>query len=58
MQLVFEKYSVIVGFLIMCIMVQTLMGNEVLNDMLLLILLSIVILNADSFVKMIGGNEV
>lgn len=55
MQMVFEKYGVIVGFLVMCIMVQTLLGNDVLNDMLLLILLSIVILNADSFVNMLGG---
>lgn len=55
MQMVFEKYSVIVGFLIFCIMVQTMLGNEVLNDMLLLILLSMVLINADSFINMLGG---
>lgn len=55
MQLVFEKYSTIVGFLILCIIIQTMLGNEILNQFLLLVLLSIVLLNADSFVKMIGG---
>ena len=55
MQLVYEKFSTIVGFLILCIVIQLLLGNEVLNQFLLLILFSIVLLNADSFVKMVGG---
>lgn len=55
MQLVFEKFGTIVGFLILCIIIQVMLGNEVLNQFLLLVLMSIVLLNADSFVKMLGG---
>lgn len=53
--MVFDKFGTIVGFLILCIMIQVMLGSEVLNQFLLLVLMSIVLLNADSFVKMIGG---
>ena len=55
MQIVYEKYGTIVGFMVMCVMIQTLLGNEILNQFLLLVLLSIVLLNAEDFTKMIGG---
>ena len=55
MELVFQKYSTIVGFLVLCIVIQTMLGNEILNQFLLLVLLSMILLNADSFIKMIGG---
>ena len=55
MQIIYEKYSTIVGFMVMCVIIQTMLGNEILNQFLLLVLLSIILLNAEDFIKMIGG---
>lgn len=55
MEMVFEKFSTIVGFLILCIVIQTMLGNEILNQFLLLVLISMILLNADSFISMLGG---
>lgn len=55
MEIVFEKFSTIVGFLILCIVIQTMLGSEILNQFLLLVLVSMILLNADSFINMVGG---
>ena len=57
MQTVFDNFGVIVGFMILCIGINTIFNNEVLNEFLLLVLFSIVVLNADSFVKFINPKE-
>lgn len=55
MQLVYEKYGTIVAFMVMCILIQTMLGNDILNQFLLLVLISIILLNADAFINMVGG---
>ena len=55
MQIVYEKYGTIVGFMVMCVFIQTMLGTEILNQFLLLVLLSIILLNAEDFISMIGG---
>ena len=55
MEIIYEKYSLIVGFLVICLAVQTLLGSEALESMLLLVLISMVLVNADDFIKLIGG---
>lgn len=55
MQEVFDKFGTIVAFLVICILIQTMLGNDILNQFLLLVLLSIILLNANDFIKMLGG---
>ena len=55
MQIIYEKYSSIVGFMVMCVIIQTMLGTEILNQFLLLVLLSMILLNAEEFITMLGG---
>ena len=55
MKNIFDNFGVIVGFMILCLTINTALGNEVLNQFLLLVLLSMVLLNAETFIKLVGG---
>ena len=55
MEIIYEKYGTIVAFMIMCLLIQTMLGNDILNQFLVLVLASMIVLNADSFIDMIGG---
>lgn len=54
---IFDNFSVIVGFMVLCLAINTGLGNDVLNKFLLLVLFSMVVLNAEAFIDLIGGNK-
>lgn len=55
MQFIFEKFGFIVGFFVFCVIFQTLLGGKMLNEMLILVLVSVIVYNADAFVSLLKG---
>ena len=55
MQLIYDNFTTIVGFMVICVIINTVTDNETLNAFLMLILLSIKVINAKAFITLIKG---
>lgn len=54
MQDFFKSYTFLMGFMIMCIFIQMLLGAKVLGKFLWLVLLSMIIINSNKFIGLIS----
>lgn len=57
MQRFFDQYGKIMSFLMICLLIDLTLGNDVLNNFLLLVLISMIMLNSGRFVALIGGKK-
>ena len=53
-QKIFTSYKTLIGFMIMCIFIQMLLGDGVLYGFLWLVLFSMIIINVDDFTALLN----
>lgn len=52
----FESYTFLVGFMVLCIFIQMLLGKNVLNKFLWLVLAGMLVTHSDTFIGILGGS--
>lgn len=52
-QNIFKSYKTLLGFMVLCIFIQLLLGDSVLYGFLWLVLLSMIMINIDDFTALL-----
>lgn len=54
-QKIFSSYKTLIGFMILCVFVQMILGDQVLTAFLWLVLFSMIIINSGDFIAFLQG---